>query len=128
MDNATREQLCDEFYIETKKLRTTKGVEYANNKDCNHNFKIIGEKLGIDPKIVLWIYASKHFQSIESYLKTGATLTEPIEGRIADAINYLFILNSMIEEQKKENTNFIPTNPIHDKNSTLKFKHNYIAD
>ncbi len=82
-------------------LSKTKGVEYANSdEDANMNFKRIGEQVGIDPRQVLWIYASKHYDAISSYLRTGEIHSEPIDGRIHDLILYLFILLSLEYEHR----------------------------
>lgn len=84
------------------KLSNTKGVEYANsNSDANANFKKLGAELDLDPKKVLWVYLQKHLYAITSFLRTGKVFsTESIKGRIHDAILYLFILLTMMEEEE----------------------------
>lgn len=82
-------------------LTETKGKEYSRHEnDVNSNFKRLSEETAIPSKTVLYIYLKKHLDAISSYIKTGQVLSEPIESRIADAINYLFILASLIEEEK----------------------------
>jgi hypothetical protein len=83
-------------------LLTRKGAEYASSDvDSLANFKRNGANLGLDPKQILWIYCSKHLDSITSFIKKGSvTSNEPIEGRIADARNYLFLLQCLVEEER----------------------------
>jgi len=81
----------------------SKGVEYANNDfDANANFKRLGESLGMDAKKVLFVYLQKHLDSITHFVRVGKVKSnEPIEGRVHDAILYLLILLSLIEDTKK---------------------------
>ena len=79
-----------------------KGAEYASDTDANANFKKRAEDIGIDPKQILWIFLSKHLDSIKSFIKKGKEISdEPIAGRINDARNYLFLLSCLIEEEKQ---------------------------
>ena len=100
----TTQQRIDFFREEFEKMMqisATKGVEYANDDhDANNNFKEIAKQMGITPEQVLWVYVKKHLQAVESYLRSGDVLSEPIEGRIHDIILYNFILLSLIEEGK----------------------------
>ncbi len=86
-------------------LLASKGAEYSRGEeDVNSNFKRVADCLGgapLDPLTVAYIYASKHWDSITNYIKTRKTGTEPIEGRIADMVNYLFIISSLIAESQK---------------------------
>ena len=83
------------------KVLTAKGVEYTRGEDdSNSNFKRVGKAIGIDPERIAWVYTLKHIDSISHYIKTGNAGTEPIEGRIGDAINYLLILASLIKEKE----------------------------
>lgn len=103
MNHKERNDFIKNEFDKIIKLSETKGVEYANSDiDANNNFKEIADKLGIDKKTVLWIYATKHFQAITSYIKNGETLSEPIDGRIHDLILYLFILLSMDSDERIE--------------------------
>ena len=90
------------------KLLDGKGLEYSQGtSDVNSNFKRVGSALGLDPLTVAYVYGAKHFDSITNYVKTRKiTSDEPIEGRIADLINYLLIFACLIEEDK---CNKVPT-------------------
>ena len=84
-------------------LLYTKGLEYAGDSDSLGNFKDCSD-IGIDPKQKLWIFLSKHLSSIKSYIKNGQVYSnESIEGRIADARNYLALLYMLIQEDKEKN-------------------------
>lgn len=84
----------------------TKGMEYTQGdlqKDRLANFYRLGVELGIDPKLVCWIYLKKHLDSIVCYIKQNKEYSdESIEGRIHDARNYLVLLNGIITQQKAE--------------------------
>lgn len=83
-------------------LLADKGAEYSRGEeDVNSNFKRVAASVGSDPVTVAYVYMAKHLDSIANYVKTRETPSgEPIEGRIHDAINYLAILGSLIEESK----------------------------
>lgn len=84
-------------------LLADKGAEYSRGEaDVNSNFKRVAEAIGSDPVTVAYVYLAKHLDSIASYVKTRETPSgEPIQGRIQDAINYLAIMGSLIEETKE---------------------------
>lgn len=104
MKAAEREEFIMKFFDEQcfTKLRE-KGKEYNINGDVNGNFKKIAALTTVDAKMVWLVHFSKHLDSIINYIKEGrVSCDEPIEGRIADAVNYLLILASMIEEERKD--------------------------
>ena len=78
-------------------LTRTKGREYANSDDQLANFKRLGEQLGLSPEKVIMVYMTKHLDSIHSYVRNPEQdLSEPIDGRIDDAILYLILLKASI--------------------------------
>jgi len=79
---------------------TAKRPEYTEaNPDVLHNFKTVAKELGITPMQVWYVYFRKHITSISRYCTNpDASLAEPIEGRIADAMNYLELLNALRNE------------------------------
>lgn len=96
-----------EEYVSDICLRTLyeKGEEYATEDgDVNGNFKRVAEEQGL-PVLQVWnTFFQKHLDSIRNYIKNpDRPQTEPIEDRIADAINYLLILRCLIEESENEN-------------------------
>lgn len=87
------------LYEELLHLGSTKGKEYAGDVDRFDNFKSLGTRLGMSPQAILWVYVVKHLNAIEAWIKTGHTFSEPIEGRIKDAIVYLMLLHGIQAEQ-----------------------------
>lgn len=101
MNHRDRNEFIKKEFDKILDISSTKGVEYANSdNDANANFNEIAEKMGLTPQQVLWIYATKHYQAITSYIRTGEVHSEPIEGRIHDLILYCFILLSLEYEHK----------------------------
>lgn len=86
----------------------TKGLEYmAGDNDRFSNFKRIARKYGVPTELVCAIYMEKHLDSITNFIRLRCyenkvkdiELTEPIGGRITDAINYLTLLEGIISEE-----------------------------
>jgi len=116
----------EEFTQESKTLIKTclitlgtKGVEYQSSKkgDDNvfDNFERAANDLGVDRIIPLKIYMNKHWDSICTFIRrlnsnqslkeVEADMSEPINGRIVDLINYLLLMNSMINEERNKEDN-----------------------
>lgn len=114
------EQELAEVIQECTSMLTKKGREYQATEidgiEVFQNFINVGNTLGLNKEDVLFVYFEKHIHSISKFLmdlRSGKSLseiennmTEPINGRIVDAINYLLLLNSMINE-RRENENTI---------------------
>jgi hypothetical protein len=85
-------------------ISNSKGEEYASNDtDRLANFKRLAQELDIDARAVLLVYLTKHLDSIQTYCKdvnggNPRNLSEPIEGRIDDAILYLILLKGLIRD------------------------------
>lgn len=96
--------LVESTYEECTEIIRAKGVDYTkSSEDALANFKETGKDIGIDPLQVWYIFAQKHWQAIANYVKTGGqSESEPIEGRIHDAINYLLLGKGLIVERRQE--------------------------
>ena len=94
------DKLLDKMIAEERAIGETKAVEYTQG-DRLDNFKRLAVELGVNPKIVLWVYLKKHLDSIASFIKTNKIYSEPIEGRIKDARVYLSLLRGLVEEEKE---------------------------
>lgn len=92
-------EVIDETVHRIIDLNNTKGREYAGDEEALSNFYNRASQMGIDPKIVWGTFFGKHMDSIFSYIKSGQVLSEPIEGRIDDAILYLILLKGIIEDE-----------------------------
>jgi len=82
-----------------------KGRDYTEyddrNLSVNSNFEDIANMLADSEigKYQVWaVFFLKHVQSILSWISTGKLESEKLEGRLTDAINYLFIMWSMLVE------------------------------
>lgn len=78
-----------------------KRPEYTEGKtDVLANFKQVAEELGLDPLEVWYVYFRKHISSIVTFIKNPSVqLSEPIFGRIKDAMNYLELLAALAKER-----------------------------
>jgi hypothetical protein len=89
------------FEQEIMALREAGQKEYAHDVDnAFANFERAAEDLGLDRKMVLWVFAMKHRDGIASFLQGHRSQRENVRGRINDLIVYLLILRGMIEEEE----------------------------
>lgn len=94
------ELLQTELHNEIVGLTSTKGREYANSGDRLANFKVLAADVGVKPEVICYTYLMKHMRSIAQFVKSGQVQsTEPIHGRIVDAILYLELLDAIISEE-----------------------------
>lgn len=79
-----------------------KAEDYSGEEDRLLNFKRTGDTLGIPSEKVLMIFARKHWDAVEAFVKAGGVdnRSEPIIGRIYDLQNYMDLLIALIEEKK----------------------------
>jgi hypothetical protein len=95
--------ILDETLKSLRSLSLSKGREYANDsEDSLSNFKRLGKQLGLPPEAVTLVFLTKHLDSISSYIRSlqgqgNYTSSEPIEGRIDDAILYLILLKALVQ-------------------------------
>lgn len=120
MNSKDFEQVIKDTQARTTDLLLRKGQEYASNNDRLSNFKENAKKLGLTPIQVWAVYAFKHMDSIETYIRRthqhailqdrtipeamadiDATLSEPIIGRFDDAINYMHLGIAILKEMKE---------------------------
>ena len=95
--------MVDAIWITGKLVLNDKGHSYAHSGNPFANFERLSNILGTDRKKILLVYLFKHIDAITAYINGQYMDTEPVQGRIVDAINYLTILYAMIEEENKEN-------------------------
>ena len=87
----------------TASLLISKGEEYAGSADRLANFKRGSKLTGVTPLQVALVYASKHYDSIATFVRKDASgepqvLSEPIEGRFDDMINYMILMKALVKE------------------------------
>jgi len=106
MSEAPRVQLTgdkeiDELLVECMETLRDKGAEYTiGSKDRLHNFRTVGNTIGLKMPQVWFTYFYKHFSSLSSYIKNDCTVksVEPIQSRIMDMIVYLLLFHKMVKE------------------------------
>lgn len=83
----------------TAKLLRDKGADYASDVDRLSNFKDQAAKLGLTPYQVWAVYANKHWDAVNAFVRNnGQVESEPIESRIYDIINYSFLLLGLVQD------------------------------
>lgn len=106
-----RERLLDKCNaISDSKVR-----DYAHDGDRLDNFKRIASDIGQYPELILLVYMHKHMDSIHRYIRDlrlvhegkmtidelDGDVSEQIEGRLCDAINYLILLGGLLHERRE---------------------------
>lgn len=82
-------------------MRDAGQKEYARTEDDVHaNFKRVGEYLNISPEKAILVYLLKHVDGITAYVDGHRSQREAIEGRVIDAVVYLFLLWGLLDEKK----------------------------
>lgn len=105
----------DEFaaYLETRfeairQLRAAGQREYSHNNSAFDNFERLARECqfeGVEREQILWVYLKKHLDGILSHLRGNRSQREPVQGRIQDAIVYLFLLMGMEDENSGQVVN-----------------------
>lgn len=90
------------FYEHCMDIMKSKGEAYSGQEDKLGNFKRTAERNGILPILVWKIFFDKHYDALCSYIRGEYKDSEPIKGRIADLINYLFLLRGLLREAEIE--------------------------
>jgi hypothetical protein len=92
----------DDMIGRCRDILKVKGVDYTQGgPDRLSNFKETAKFMGLTARQALGTYLYKHVSAIFSFLKRGQVESEPIEGRIADVINYMLLLYKMVNEEKR---------------------------
>lgn len=86
-------------------LLRIKGGEYAGSEDRLANFKRGAELTGVTPLQCLFIYLSKHYDSVSTYIRDQAAgidrpRSESIAGRLDDIINYCILAKALVQEHE----------------------------
>jgi hypothetical protein len=104
------DKIAEQIVTQVRRMRETKGREYSQTADRFDNFNRLAARLNLPRNKVLLVYLTKHLDAIESYVQNGRTCSsEPIFGRIVDAITYLMLLGGMIAEDEAQSRT--PTRP-----------------
>lgn len=94
--------LIDDTFSEMKRLTATKGAEYKGDGGGQFdNFIRYGSRAGLTVGQAWSVVFGKHLDAIDTFIrddarKIGRARSEPIGGRIDDAILYLMLLKGMV--------------------------------
>ena len=96
--------LIDKTILTIKLLSSLKGGEYAGDKDRLANFKRNAANLDLLPEQVWGVYAAKHWDAINQYIKDlgngkSRERIESITGRADDLIVYLILFKALYEDR-----------------------------
>jgi len=104
------DKFFDDFVAECRKMRDTKGKEYAIGADRFANFNDEARDNNVDRLLVAQIFFNKHFRAIRTYIQTGQTHSnESIRGRFVDAVTYLILMAGMAEEKNIQENDKVET-------------------
>lgn len=109
MNNKDFTTLVEQTQRDTLSLLVSKGQEYAGTEDRLSNFKRGAQLTGTTPLQTCFVYMSKHYDSLATYVRKDAagfsqTLSEPIEGRLDDLINYCVLMKAIISEAAQDDS------------------------
>lgn len=102
--------VVEEFRDHSADLLIRKGQEYATEEDRLLNFRTVADMAELDEATVCSVYLLKHIQSLAHAVRTGEYTwewrtedgDEGLKQRVADAINYLFLLAAILEEAEAD--------------------------
>lgn len=104
-------QIRKELLEFAEEVAAPKREEYTGqSQDILYNFKRIANRLGMSPLQVWAVYFNKHVDSVNTFIKGEASVSEPMGSRFADMLNYLFLgICLIIEEEQTESPSQDPT-------------------
>ena len=104
---------CAELAEQRKEIVDAKRPEYTEGDvDVLNNFKTIAKELDTDPLQVWYVYFRKHIASIGQYCKDQNRQSEPIDGRICDAMNYLELFYGLIKDKEARKGDGVPAENV----------------
>lgn len=98
MNQKEFDTVAQELLDLAEKIRSSKGKDYSKDNDRLSNFKTIAKEIGVKPSLVWAVYFRKHIDAIMKHTREGQTESEPIEGRLADVLNYILLYYGLIKE------------------------------
>jgi len=103
------EEFVEIFNTQVKECEATlvsKGLEYATN-DRLHNFKVAARLQHTTCRGALGGMLAKHVVSIFDLVYAGPCASQEVwQEKIGDAMNYLFLLRAIVEEELMENNDY----------------------
>jgi DNA-binding MltR family transcriptional regulator len=99
VDSENLNKIVDSRINKIKALLNQKGSEYATKDDKLHNFKVVANINKVTPKQALWGMASKHLYSVMKIVSEKNSSISVADEKIGDLINYLILLEALVQEQ-----------------------------
>lgn len=94
------DKFFDTFVEECRKMRDTKGKEYASGVSRFGNFDRAAERKKVSRLTIASIFLDKHLDAINTFITNGQIYSnETIRGRFIDAVTYLTLMAGMAEEE-----------------------------
>lgn len=99
-------ELSKRIFDDRHRVLEEKGRAYSTTIDRLKNFDDAAGMLGLKPEQIWAVYAHKHWSSIVTYCHDpGAPISEGIDSRIVDMMNYLDLLYAMCERRRVISSN-----------------------
>jgi len=99
MTKEKMDKIITDQWIKCIETLEQKAKEYVYSEDRLEHFKLSGAEQNIPPKAALWGMASKHITSIGGMCRNDTGTVELWSEKITDALNYLFLLRALVEEE-----------------------------
>lgn len=111
MVEARRQEIMREVFARVQGVADAKAVDYASKTDTLANFKELALVTGVTPFEVWRVLFMKHVVSVIRAIKQNpcnpVTITEPIDGRIDDLLNYLVLFLCLVEDAQAPERAFL---------------------
>jgi hypothetical protein len=101
------DQLLQRRLTKCQEVLGSKAGEYAYNGDRLHNFRVAAQMNNEPMAKALWGMATKHLVSVQDLVKGLLAPTQHnVDEKIGDMINYLILLEAVLQECQEQNTRF----------------------
>ena len=102
MKNEEFEKLLDKRMAAIDAILSSKAKEYAFEGDRLWNFKVAAKVSSTTQQFALWGMAMKHLVSVMDLVNGFLANTEEnVTEKIGDLINYLILLEAVLQEERK---------------------------
>jgi hypothetical protein len=92
--------IWEELLPKCREIMETKGMAYSGQEDKLGNFKRCAKLAGVTVYQAWFTYFVKHFDALSAFVRGEYDDCEPIEGRVVDLCNYLFLFVAILFEEK----------------------------
>lgn len=100
MTNERFEELLEERVAKMRAMLASKGREYAPGEDRLENFKVSAAFLRTAPAEACLGFLAKHLASVVSLVRSGSTDAAAWDEKLGDAVNYLVLLEALVEDAR----------------------------